>query len=452
MRTSQFKGIFQCPVNRRICEGLTAAIRAVPLPFDVLWRRAETSHGSRFAGAPSETLENRVLFSAYVLQTLAPYGSEPSTTPIAVDRNANVFLATNSEPELGFFESIIEVPHGSAVSNDVATTPSNDFASSLILDSDGNLYGTTENPHFESQDFGTVFEVPIGSTVSTVVATFDNVDGASPDSLLRDSQGNLFGTTSRGGANGDGTVFEIAHGKSSVIRLASFNGANGSNPSSLLIDSSGNLFGTLDPIFDGTNFVGNGTVFEVPHGASTATAFASFNGTNGSSPNSLVLDSAGNLFGTCGEGGDTNGDGTVFEIPHGTTSATAITLFNGANGASPFTLSIDSHGNLIGGTSSFDVTNNEQIGTVFEIAHGTSTANTLVSFNSTNGSGLNGVAVDSHGDIYGATPQGGSFEGTVFTLVPVVPTTLAFPSLLASTAAGSPLGGSAGLQVDIKDE
>ena len=49
--------------------------------------------------------------------------------------------------------------------------------------------------------------------------------------LIMDSSGNLYGTTSGGGASNDGTVFELAHGSGTITTLASFNGTNGSNRS-----------------------------------------------------------------------------------------------------------------------------------------------------------------------------------------------------------------------------
>ena len=48
-----------------------------------------------------------------------------------------------------------------------------------------------------------------------------------------------------GGASGDGTVFEVAAGSGTITTLASFNGTNGASPDGGLVeDSSGNLFGT----------------------------------------------------------------------------------------------------------------------------------------------------------------------------------------------------------------
>src|SRR5215469_730241 len=83
-------------------------------------------------------------------------------------------------------------------------------------------------------------------------------------------------------------------------------------PVGVAMDSSGNLFSVT------TGF--NGTVFEIdktPSGyASTPTTLASFAGIYaGSTPNAgLIIDAAGDLFGTSTEGGSKIGGGTVFEI------------------------------------------------------------------------------------------------------------------------------------------
>ena len=161
------------------------------------------------------------------------------------------------------------------------------------------------------------------SSAPITIATFDNTNGANPrESLISDTAGNLFGTTSAGGANNKGTVFEIEKTGSSYssapITLATFDGTNGSIPSGLIIDAAGNLFGTADQ--GGAN--GVGTVFEIAKtGSSYSSApitIATFDNTNGAYPFAgLISDTAGNLFGTT-IGGGANSAGTVFEIDQDT--------------------------------------------------------------------------------------------------------------------------------------
>jgi uncharacterized repeat protein (TIGR03803 family) len=60
---------------------------------------------------------------------------------------------------------------------------------------------------------GSLFELPLGGTVTTTLASFNGPNGAYPSGgLIMDPQGNLYGTTTYGGANMDGTVWEFQFG------------------------------------------------------------------------------------------------------------------------------------------------------------------------------------------------------------------------------------------------
>jgi uncharacterized repeat protein (TIGR03803 family) len=97
----------------------------------------------------------------------------------------------------------------------------------------------------------------------TTLASFSGFpNGSFPvGGVIMDSSGNLYGTTSDGGGNHiDGTVFKVARGSGAITTLASFNGTNGSEPEAgLIMDSSGNLYGTT--VLGGV--YGYGTVFEL---------------------------------------------------------------------------------------------------------------------------------------------------------------------------------------------
>ena len=233
------------------------------------------------------------------------------------------------------------------------------------MDSSGNLYGTTSDGGGLDGD-GTVFELAQGSGTITTLASFNGTDGEDPEAgLIMDSSGNLYGTTSEGGTSNDGTVFELAHGSSTITTLASFNGTNGVNPlAGLIMDSSGNLYGTAY----GGGATGDGTVFELAHGSGTITTLASFNSTDGLDPYaSLIMDSSGNLYGTTSGGGLSWG--TVFKLAHGSGTITALALFNDSNGdgESPLGgLIMDSSGNLYG-TTLFGA-GTAASGTVFELS------------------------------------------------------------------------------------
>jgi uncharacterized repeat protein (TIGR03803 family) len=217
-------------------------------------------------------------------------------------------------------------------------------AAGLIADSAGNLYGTTIEGGSTAcnSGCGTVFELKPPAAgkkawTSTVISSFAGANGAYPYAgLIADSAGNLYGTTSGGGASNLGTVFELirpAAGKKTwtTTVLTSFNGTNGASPeASLIADSAGNLYGTAQ--YDGASKAcsggGCGAVFELTPPAAgqtawTTTLLASFSLKDGAYPtDSLIADSAGNLYGTSYYGGISKnctlnaipGCGTVFKL------------------------------------------------------------------------------------------------------------------------------------------
>ena len=186
----------------------------------------------------------------------------------------------------------------------------------LTLDGAGNLYGTTRAGGVDcdgtGNGCGTVFKLtPDGKP--TVLHTFaGGTDGATPLAApILDAQGNLYGTTIAGGSESDfGVVYRVTpKGRETVLHA--FTGqADGGNPyDALVIDAAGNLYGTASSS-DGTD---GGVVFRMtPKG--NETVLHSFTAPDGYIPvGGLFIDAAGDLFGTTTSGGD-NGYGTVFRI------------------------------------------------------------------------------------------------------------------------------------------
>ena len=244
---------------------------------------------------------------------------------------------------------------------------------SLIFDAAGNLYGTTQ--YGGTSISGTVFELTPaagGTWTEKVLWSFGSgADGAyPPDGLIFDAAGNLYGTAYHGGAHGYGTVFELTPaggGTWTEKVLWSFgNGMDGGYPESgLIFDAAGNLYGTT--FSKGSD--GGGTVFELtPAAGGTWTEQVLHNfgsGTDGAKPYAgLVLDAAGNLYGTTYLGGSYGG-GTVFRL--NAQGETLLYSFSGTDGAKPYAgLVLDAGGNLYGTTQNGGT---DGVGTAFEITN-----------------------------------------------------------------------------------
>ncbi len=208
----------------------------------------------------------------------------------------------------GWGESILYMFQG----GDDGGTPE----SGVILDTAGNLYGTTIAHGLGG---GTVFRLTSqGLDVLHQFAYYDRHGSRPTGGLIHDQIGNFYGTTAEGGIGcggcGCGTVFELA-GSDTFTSLYSFAGSSGafSGPSSSLVtDAAGNLYGTT--AFDGAH--GLGSVFKLTPsmGSWIFTDIYDFTGgADGYDPSGLTMDANGNLWGTTG-GGGAHGHGVIFEI------------------------------------------------------------------------------------------------------------------------------------------
>jgi hypothetical protein len=349
---------------------------------------------------------------------------------------------------------------------------------SLILDANGNLYGTTQEggtgPCFDRYDeqigCGTIFELSPdnnGGWTEKVLYSFcseDNCsDGMEPAAgLIFDASGNLYGTTLWGGVShclggGCGTVFELSPAKNgnwALTVLHTFtSGVDGAYPYAELIFHGGNLYGTTieggnSTCVDRNNeYIGCGTVFELrPHasGKWTERILHSFEDSDGAYPYAgLIFDASGNLYGTafgggihsagCGGSGRGNpGCGNVFELTRGTNgkwTEKVLHSFNFKDGYNPFAgLIFDATGNLYGTAGAGGVgdgCNPYGCGNVFELtpgANGKWTKKVLHSFadNGKDGYYPGGIISDGGGNLYGTTEAGGIYSdcnggcGTVF--------------------------------------
>lgn len=202
----------------------------------------------------------------------------------------------------------------------------------LLLDASGNLFGTTDagGTYGASGGGGTLFELSPqaqGGWKETILHNFGNgTDGGGPYSVpILDSAGNLYGTTSGGGTYGFGTAFELirqTNGGWKEKILHNFgNGSDGIEPgNALLFDKLGNLYGsTGSGGADNCTDYYAGTVFELTptsNGQWTETnleSFCDYTSPAGGGVQGIVFDPSGNIFGTTYAGGTYFG-GTAFEI------------------------------------------------------------------------------------------------------------------------------------------
>jgi len=192
----------------------------------------------------------------------------------------------------------------------------------VILDAAGNLYGTTEGGG--AHNGGTVYEVEhaVRGWHEKVLHSFEvnYKDGHTPGvgALVLDASGNLYGTTAGGGCCG-GVVFRLkpqTDGRWKETILYEFQGgANGFEAGAgVVMDKAGNLYGTT---IAGGSGCGCGVVYKLSPGARgkwTYTVLHTFSGGDGAQPDAnLILDDKGNLYGTTATGG-AYGGGVVFEI------------------------------------------------------------------------------------------------------------------------------------------
>jgi len=271
---------------------------------------------------------------------------------------------------------------------------------------------------------------PLTSWTETVLHLFAGVnDGSNPGSgdLIFDASGNIYGTTSEGGGGfcpglGCGTVFELARSGQRWTEsiLHAFNQSNDGNEplGGVVFDASGDLFGMTS----GGGVHNRGTVYKLsPSGSGWAESLiVSFDGaTNGSSPYATpIFDAAGNIYGTtCCSG--PGGAGTAFQLVSGSWTLNTIHVFSGQMEQGPQSgLIMDAAGNLYGTTNQAGAFG---YGAVFKLSFsgGGWTYESLHDFcvgglpcsDGANPSGM--LAFDGSGNIYGTATTGGPFGGGV---------------------------------------
>jgi hypothetical protein len=256
------------------------------------------------------------------------------------------------------------------------TNPDLAYPLGRVLVANGSLYTTgSGNEH----GYGEVIQLPLGGKEKTLLK-FNDTDGANPNAgLITDSSGALFGTTEYGGTYGKGNVFMLSESGGEWVQstLWTFGAAgDGAYPTSdLVMDSAGNIYGTT--YVGGAD--GQGAVFELINNAGTwseTLPYSFTGGSDGLEPYAgLLLGSNGALYGTTTMGGTVAYGGTVFELTQSGgvwTEQTIYSFTGGTDGYTPYgVLVADATGALYGttynGNANSDKCYGTGCGTVFKL-------------------------------------------------------------------------------------
>lgn len=318
----------------------------------------------------------------------------------------------------------------------------------LLIDSSGNLYGTTSEGGMHACSIaavgcGAVFELspptePGAAWTETVLYSFCNdfvrgvcLDGEAPDAqLILDTSGNLYGTTAGGGAGhseyGAGTVFELTpsvQGWRETVLYSFCTEGNGDicpdgyGPvAGVTFDAFSNLYGTT---YSGgsQNTAGSGTVYELLPDSEgwKEKVVLTFGPTSGNPQGIVTYDRGGNLY-------------TTYYFPHGGVVRLKPKsrkgnqfAFNGVDGQGPIGgVHVDAKTGAVYGTTSGDAAGP---GNIFKISAGgiETVLHVFCSWPNCNDGEISWslLTADKAGNLYGTTEFGGEFgAGVVFEITP----------------------------------
>jgi|HubBroStandDraft_1064217.scaffolds.fasta_scaffold30727_2 uncharacterized repeat protein (TIGR03803 family) len=292
----------------------------------------------------------------------------------------------------------------------------------------GSLSGTTTCPAPKIALMAVLLLVLSGGVTAsargqdfTVIHAFGGLpDGAEPIAdLVMDEAGNLYGTTQLGGSSGGGTVFKVdTTGKRTLLHSFTDQGTGLFPEASLILDAAGNLYGTTTQ-GGGTEWCGGrgcGVVFKLDTSGSETVLHRFTGGTaDGCNPfGGLVQDEAGNLYGTTVQCGFSN-YGTVFKVDTDG-KETLLHSFGGgsSDGASPSltNLLMDQKGNFYGITANGGTSDG---GVLYKLSK-SGAVTVLHSFAGGTADGCRPQGIpfmDKNGDLYGTTASCGPYNGGI---------------------------------------
>jgi len=213
--------------------------------------------------------------------------------------------------------SIVKITPAGNVST-LHTFPAGDILLGLSQDPNGNLYASFSRAG--NKNVLTIYKTTV-SGQTKLLHKFVGPLLQFASFLTVDAKGNIYGETLNPFTNDHGSIFELTP-TGTLTTLFTFNGTDGSlagscstftssSQQSLVLDSAGNLYGATS--CGGSH--GNGTVFKLsPSGALTTLYSFGESSDDGATPNGVIRDQSGNLLGTTVSGGGSNNNGTVFKI------------------------------------------------------------------------------------------------------------------------------------------
>jgi uncharacterized repeat protein (TIGR03803 family) len=313
-------------------------------------------------------------------------------------------------------------------------------AGPLIDGLDGYLYGTAL--FGGANNLGGVYRIGTNGAGFQILRSFTSLPGdgrQSSGSLLLGSDGALYGTTRLGGGSSTGMVFRLTRDGNEFLPIHDFvnNASDGAGPRNGVVESGGFLYGVA-PYGGSSDW---GVVFRVGTFGEGYQVLHHFGATatDGLDPSGgLLKASDGRLFGVTRVGG-ANGLGTVFRYdPSNSVYTVLIAITNSATqGYQPVGRLVEGADGLLYGAMSAG--GSFSVGTLYRLAKDGSGFTTLYHFGIP-GEGrvpVAGLAVDGT-SLFGTTFAGGEANlGTIFQFIapPPAPTIVAHP-LSAITAPG----------------
>jgi uncharacterized repeat protein (TIGR03803 family) len=333
--------------------------------------------------------------------------------------------ATSAYPGAALFPALVTRPAANQATllYNFLGPPDARLPLSSVVEVQGKFYGSAGGG---SDNSGAFFRIERSGGVfrdSILYSFTGGVDGNYPfGEIAAGPNGTFFGATEGGGPGADGAIYEISPNGKRYQETVIATGGGGS-PNGVMLDASGTLYGTT---VDGG---GSGDVFKLtPSGSGfTQTILYYFRGdADGGAPRANVIEDAnGALYGTTMNGG-TYGAGTIFKLTPTASGYLEQVIHalrgrdDGANPTAPLTFG--KNGKLFGTT--YYGGGPANLGSVIELkldAHGYS-ERVIYSFQGGQDGEypFAGLTLGHHGILYGTTAGGGAYnQGTIFALTPL---------------------------------